>query len=211
MHLTDAVAVLFTAGVLLALAGVLFVVVTDRVGERLRERRAAARLERRVRALAERLGWSVTSGGPLETCRALRGSLDHGEAELVVGCSTLGDWAWLTLRGGPWLPPDHEVRLPQNGGRSPLDAEPTSFAFEPRSGFVVKPAASFAGASTSFGALASRARVARVSPEEIALGRVDLSALPGVEGDERALEYLREGSAHALEWAAATAAWRRYR
>jgi hypothetical protein len=193
MHLTDALAVLFIAGISLALAGVLVVVVFERFGERLRERRAAARLERRVRALAGRLGWSVAPAMSLEMARSLRGPVERGEAELVVGCSALGDWAWLTLRGGPWLPPGHEIRSPAAGAD------------------VVGPPSSFARATSSFGALASRSRVARVSPEEIALGRVDLSALPGAEGDERALEYLREGSAHALEWAEATAAWYRYR
>jgi hypothetical protein len=211
MRLADALAVLFLAGVLLALAGVLVIVVADRVGERLRERRAAARLERRVRALARRLGWSVAPSAPLATARSLRGPVEQGEAELVLGCSSLGDWAWLTLRGGPWLPPGHEIRSPMNAGPDPLNAEPANVTVGPGPGFVAAPPASFAGATSSFGALVSRSRVARVSPEEIALGRVDLSALPGDEGDERTLEYLREGSAHALEWAEATVAWHRYR
>jgi hypothetical protein len=213
MRIADALALLFLVGALLTAALVAIVASFDRFRSWFHEKKAAARLERRVRRLADQLGWSCHPGNDV-LWRSLRGHVDGHEATFNVGCPDFSsDWAELTLRGGPWLPPGHEIRPPHYhlDGKDLLDVEASNFKASSNRSFVVTPATSFADISHSLGALAFRASVAHVRPGEISFGRVELPKLRDDEGTERIFAYVREGLAHAREWAEATAAWHRYR
>lgn len=171
---------------------------------------AARRLRRgnvaRVRALAdavhERLGWSHAADVEFATTRVFAGAQDGVVVRLAVGCTELGDWANVALRGRRWLPDGFHVAMPRSGGRDPFDAPPPNFVADDGMGFMVAPVEHFEDRAAPFAALVRALGAARpqITPEEYS----DRAAV--VNADDVAA-FVRASLSQAARWADATAAW----
>jgi hypothetical protein len=162
------------------------------------------RLERRARALVEQRGWA-RDGPPGRFGQWLRRPADGGHvATLAVNCSPYGDWARLTLRGGPFLPPGYRWRRPHDAPRDPAGPETSDPATPPGELFMISPLAGFDVAPGPLADARSRSRAESVEPDEIAWPATAVPMGQGDEGLRVIVEYvdacLRDGEA----WASAT-------
>ena len=186
------------------------------LGVRAYQAAAAARLRRenvaRARALAdavhERLGWSHATDVEFETTRVFAGDQGGVAVRLAIGCTELGDWATVALRGRRWLPDGFHISLPRSYRRDPLDAEPPNlsglnFVSDDGTGFVVAPIEHFADPAAPFAALA-RALGAAATPHVTPAEYSDRA--PVLDADD-VVAFVRASLSRAARWADATAAW----
>lgn len=174
----------------------------------LRKRRLdASRLERRVSILVDRHAWE-RDAPPTRYGQQLRRHLGEHGATMGLSCSPYGDWVWLSLRGGPWLPPGYRVRRPFGTPRELIEPDPPDVITPRGDEFVVTPLGGFEGPSSPFGEALSLSRAESVEPEEIAWHSINIPA--ELDDDlQPVFDYADACLADAERWASAMALWRR--